>query len=139
ASADYCWAGKCWKTEGSLVAEVHVGYVSGATFGSRNLSPRLNHPGPGLDDRWSFIPPDLPSKSTQKLDPRRLPWNQVLLRHSSGPRIAVLYWYQVGNSIYGDDYRYRVALLVQRLLRRSAASQLIRISTSVKNAKEGSA
>jgi len=139
ASTDYSWVGKCWKTEHALVLDVHIGYASGVPFRSRNLSPRLNHPGLGLDDRWSFIPQDHPSNARQKSDSRPLPCNQILLSHSSGPRIAVLYWYQVGNSIYGDDYRYRVALLIQRLFRRRTASQLVRISTTVKTAEENSA
>lgn len=138
-AADYSWVGQCLKAETGLALEVHIGYASGANFRSRNLSPRLNHPGPSLDDRWSFIPRNQASKPGQLLDSTRPSWNLLLLKHSTGPRLAVLYWYQVGDSIYSDDYRYRMALLVRRLLRRPAASQLIRISTTVRAEDDGSA
>jgi len=131
SSGNHSWVGRCSRAAGSIALDVQVGYASGASSRSRNLSPRLSHPGIGVDDRWSFIPRD------HSNSPETLPWHRVLLQHPSGRKLAVLYWYQIGDSTYRDDYSYRLALLVQRLLRRPAASQLIRMSVEVKAEDEG--
>lgn len=53
----------------------------------------------------------------------------VLVGQKGGHRLAVAYWYQLGARPYGDNYRYRLALLRQTLVERRADAGLVRVAS----------
>ena len=52
----------------------------------------------------------------------------VLVHHESA-RLLVAYWHQIGNSVYGSEYGFRLALMRNLILTRRADTLLIRIAT----------
>jgi len=49
--------------------------------------------------------------------------------HQESERLLVAYWHQIGNSVYGNEYRFRLALMRDLILTRRADTLLIRIAT----------
>jgi len=56
--------------------------------------------------------------------PVRLP---AVVGYKQGGPLAVVYWRQLGRRVYGDDYRYRLALMREILFRRQADAMLVRL------------
>lgn len=51
----------------------------------------------------------------------------ALLLHHDRQRVLIAYWHQRGGAVYGSQYRYRLAVLGDVLLRRPADATLVRI------------
>jgi EpsI family protein len=50
--------------------------------------------------------------------------------HQDFGRLLVTYWHQIENDVYGGEYRYRLALMRDLILKRRADTLLVRIATS---------
>ena len=50
-----------------------------------------------------------------------------MVGYKQGGPLAVVYWRQLGRRVYGDDYRYRLALMREVLFRRQADAMLVRL------------
>jgi len=53
----------------------------------------------------------------------------VLVHLESEQRLLVAYWHQIGNSVYGSEYGFRLALMRDLIFARRADTLLIRIAT----------
>jgi EpsI family protein len=53
----------------------------------------------------------------------------VIIHHQDSHRLLVAYWHQIGNRIYGGEYRFRLALMRELILARGVDSMLVRIAT----------
>jgi EpsI family protein len=53
----------------------------------------------------------------------------AVLVHQESERLLVAYWHQIGNSVYGSEYGYRLALMRDLIFTRQADTLLIRIAT----------
>jgi EpsI family protein len=53
----------------------------------------------------------------------------VLVHQEPEQRILVAYWHQIGNSVHGSEYGFRLALMRDLLFARRADTLLIRIAT----------
>jgi EpsI family protein len=53
----------------------------------------------------------------------------VIVHHQDSHRLLVAYWHQIGNSVYGGEYRFRLALMRELILTRGVDSILVRIAT----------
>jgi len=53
----------------------------------------------------------------------------VLVHQESEQRLLVAYWHQIGNSVYGNEYGFRLALMRDLIFTRRADTLLIRIAT----------
>ena len=51
----------------------------------------------------------------------------AVVGYRQGGALAVVYWRQLGRRVYGDDYRYRLALMRKVLFRRQADAILVRL------------
>jgi EpsI family protein len=58
--------------------------------------------------------------------PRRLP---AVIVHQEARRLLVAYWHQMGRHVYANEYRYRLALMSDLILRRRSDALLVRIAT----------
>jgi uncharacterized protein DUF3485 len=58
------------------------------------------------------------------------------LQTRSGETISVLYWYQMDGHGYGDEFRYRAALLWKKILKRPTTAALIMVSTPLRDRTE---
>ena len=58
------------------------------------------------------------------------------LQTRSGETISVLYWYQMDGHGYGDEYRYRAALLWKKILKRPTNAALIIVATPLRDGRE---
>ena len=50
--------------------------------------------------------------------------------HQDSERLLVSYWHQIGNRVYGSEYRFRLALMRGLIFSRRADTLLIRIATT---------
>jgi EpsI family protein len=87
--------------------------------------------------RRSSIDRIFPEANTSRIDrvaipvslngaaPMRLP---AVVGYKQGGPLAVVYWRQLGRRVYGDDYRYRLALMREVLFRRQAGAMLVRLA-----------
>jgi EpsI family protein len=50
--------------------------------------------------------------------------------HQGSQRLVVVYWHQIGNQVYGNEYRFRLALMRDIIVARRADALLVRIATS---------
>ena len=53
----------------------------------------------------------------------------AVMVHLESERLLVAYWHQIGRSVYGSEYRFRLALMRDRIFSRRADSLLVRIAT----------
>jgi EpsI family protein len=55
----------------------------------------------------------------------------AVIIHQDSRRLLVAYWHQIGNRAYGNDYRFRFALMRDVVFARRADSMLVRVATPV--------
>ncbi len=55
----------------------------------------------------------------------------TVIIHQDSRRLLVTYWHQIGNRAYGNEYRFRFALMRDVVFARRADSMLVRIATPV--------
>ncbi|PYV42885.1 MAG: EpsI family protein [Acidobacteria bacterium] len=127
-NVDEDWVGVC-KREGGYPVEVYVGYAKAQRGGRALLSPKMNYP--NGDFGWSYTSSHLvdvfsPSNRTSLFSA-----NQIQLQHSTGQKLAVLYWYQTNGQAISDEYRYRIALMIQRLRGGKTDGAIIHFSVPV--------
>ena len=53
----------------------------------------------------------------------------AVIIHQDSRRLLVAYWHQIGNRVYGDEYRFRFAQMRDMIFARRADSMLVRIAT----------
>jgi len=53
----------------------------------------------------------------------------AVIIHQDSRRLLVAYWHQIGNRVYGNEYRFRFALMRDMVSARRADSLLVRIAT----------
>jgi EpsI family protein len=53
----------------------------------------------------------------------------AVIIHQDSRRLLVAYWHQIGNRVYGDEYRFRFAQMRDMVFARRADSMLVRIAT----------
>ena len=56
--------------------------------------------------------------------------------HQGPQRLIVVYWHQIGNQVYGNEYRFRLALMRDIIFARRADALLVRIATSAYSQSE---
>ena len=49
--------------------------------------------------------------------------------HQESGRLLVVYWHQIGPSVYGSEYRFRLALMRDLIFKRRADTLLVRVAT----------
>ena len=54
----------------------------------------------------------------------------AVIVHQDSRRLLVAYWHQIGNRVYGNEYRFRLALMRDVVFARRADVLLVRIATS---------
>lgn len=60
-----------------------------------------------------------------------LPATVLLLRHGSGRQMVVTYWYHLRGSPLPDEFQYRLALMLNRILRRPSGVAIVRLASWV--------
>lgn len=126
--ADDAWTRICRRPDGESAA-LYIGYARFQTDTKRLQSPRMNYPDSG-DPRWSYAfkrPLALPAESGAS----DLRGSEMLLRHSGGRRVAVLYWFHVGPESFGGEVPYRLALLTHRAVRGRTDAAVVRLASPV--------
>jgi EpsI family protein len=53
----------------------------------------------------------------------------AVIIHQDSRRLLVAYWHQIGNRVYGSEYRFRFAMMRDMVSARRADSLLVRIAT----------
>jgi EpsI family protein len=53
----------------------------------------------------------------------------AVIVHQDSRRLLVAYWHQIGNRVYGNEYRFRIALMRDVIFTRRAETLLVRIAT----------
>lgn len=53
----------------------------------------------------------------------------AVIVHQDSRRLLVAYWHQIGNRVYGNEYRFRIALMRDVIFTRRADALLVRIAT----------
>lgn len=53
----------------------------------------------------------------------------AVIVHQDTRRLLVAYWHQIGNRVYGSEYRFRLALMRDVIFARRADALLVRIAT----------
>ena len=53
----------------------------------------------------------------------------AVIVHQDSRRLLVAYWHQIGNRVYGNEYRFRLALMRDVIFARRADALLVRIAT----------
>ena len=53
----------------------------------------------------------------------------AVIVHRDSRRLLVAYWHQIGNRVYGNEYRFRIALMRDVIFARRADALLVRIAT----------
>lgn len=53
----------------------------------------------------------------------------AVIVHQDSRRLLVAYWHQIGNRVYGNEYRFRLALMRDVIFARRADTVLVRIAT----------
>jgi EpsI family protein len=66
--------------------------------------------------------------SGSALGPITLP---AVIIHQDSHRLLVAYWQQIGSAVYGNEYRFRLALMRDMIFARRADTLLVRIATPV--------
>ena len=66
--------------------------------------------------------------------PTELP---AVVVHQGTEPLLVAYWHQIGNEVYGGEYRFRLALMRDLIFSRRADTLLVRIATSTGRGRPG--
>ena len=79
----------------------------------------------------THVPRIEPADLTVALDDARRTTLPARVIHRGGRQLVVVYWHQIGGSVYGSEYWYRWALVRRILLTRRGDSILVRIAVPV--------
>jgi EpsI family protein len=111
---------------GNQVAWVSVALFVGQDGDTRRASINKIYPqrSVSLIEPVSFAMPLTESSAR----PVTLP---AVIVHQYSQRLLVVYWHQIGNRVYGNDYRFRLALMRDLIFTRRADTLLVRIATPV--------
>jgi len=108
----------------------HVAWISVSQFGVQNDEARrasINKIYPiqnvSLIEKLSLTV----SLTGSPASPVTLP---AVVVHQDLGRLLVTYWHQIGNDVYGGEYRYRLTLMRDLIFKRRADTLLVRIATS---------
>jgi len=114
----------------------HLAWVSVALFvgqhdDARRASINKIYPqlGASLIEPTSFIVP----LDASAAGPVTLP---AVIVHQGSRRLLVAYWHQIGNRVYGNEYRFRLALMRDVIFARRADALLVRIATPANSQSE---
>jgi EpsI family protein len=61
---------------------------------------------------------------------------QAVIVHQTSRRLLVAYWHQIGDRLYGSEYRFRLALMRDIIFARRADALLVRIATPANSESE---
>ncbi len=64
------------------------------------------------------------------LGPRRMPANLVVMK-TTARRLAIVYWYQLGDTSVASDHVYRAVAMYRRLVERRADMALVRVAMPI--------
>jgi EpsI family protein len=111
---------------GNHLAWVSVALFVGQDDDARRASINKIYPqrGASLIEPVSFAVP-LDGSAT---GPMTLP---AVIVHQDSRRLLVAYWHQIGNRVYGNEYRFRLALMRDVIFARRADALLVRIALPV--------
>jgi len=107
----------------------HVAWVSVSLFVGQDEEARrgsINKIYPQRDVSLIEVVPFTARLGAPSVSPVTLP---AVLVHQEPERFLVAYWHQIGNSVYGSEYGFRLALMRDLILARRADTLLIRIAT----------
>jgi EpsI family protein len=109
---------------GNHLAWVSVALFVGQDDDARRASTNKIYPqrGASLIESVSFAVP-LDGSAAR---PITLP---AVIIHQDSRRLLVAYWHQIGNRVYGNEYRFRLALMRDVIFARRADALLVRIAT----------
>ena len=109
---------------GNHLAWVSVALFVGQDDDARRASVNKIYPqrGASLIEPVSFAVPLDGSTAS----PITLP---VVIVRQDSRSLLVAYWHQIGNRVYGNEYRFRLALMRAAIFARRAESLLVRIAT----------
>ena len=116
---------------GRQVAWVSVGLFVGQNDEARQASVNKIYPqrGVNLIEAVSFAAPlSGPSAGTTPLP--------AVVLHQGSRRLLVVYWHQMGNRVFGNEYRFRLALMRDMIFARRAESMLVRIAAPASTESE---
>jgi EpsI family protein len=110
--------------DGNHLAWVSVAQFVGQDDDARRASINKIYPqrGASLIEPVSFAA----RLSESAADPITLP---AVIVHQDSRRLLVAYWHQIGNRVYGNEYRFRIALMRDVIFTRRAETLLVRIAT----------
>lgn len=120
---------------GSAPIEVYLGYLTRSAGDEKLRSPATNYPsGPGDAQGqrgWGYE-----SKRKVKIvldndGQLKLPVTVLLLRHASGRRMAVTYWYHLYGTPLPDELQYRLALMLCKIMRQPSGTAIVRLASWV--------
>jgi EpsI family protein len=109
----------------------HLAWVSVALFVAQNDETRRASVNKIYPQRGVSLIQPLPLTvvlNGPSASPIALP---VVVVHQGSQRLVVVYWHQIGNQVYGNEYRFRLALMRDIIFARRADALLVRIATSV--------
>lgn len=111
---------------GNHLAWVSVALFVGQDDDARRASINKIYPqrGASLIEPVSFAVP----LNGSAAGPITLP---AVIVHQDSRRLLVAYWHQIGNRVYGNEYRFRLALMRDVFFARRAEALLVRIATPV--------
>jgi len=111
---------------GTHLAWVSVALFVGQDDDARRASINKIYPrrGASLIEPVSFAVP----LNGSAAGPITLP---AVIVHQNSRRLLVAYWHQIGNRVYGNEYRFRLALMRDVIFARRADALLVRIATPV--------
>jgi len=109
---------------GNHLAWVSVALFVGQDDAARRASINKIYPqrGASLIEPVSFAVP----LDGSAAGPITLP---AVIVHQDSRRLLVAYWHQIGNRVYGNEYRFRLALMRDVIFARRADTLLVRIAT----------
>ena len=109
---------------GNHLAWVSVALFVGQDDDARRASIDKIYPrrGASLIESFSFAAP----LDGSAAGPMTLP---AVIVHQDSRRLLVAYWHQIGNRVYGNEYRFRLALMRDVIFARRADALLVRIAT----------
>ncbi len=118
-SVDSSWSGTCVSTTGSAV-DLFVRYATVQSQERRMLSA-VTLPGSRIHAESVVL---------KTAHDGNLRARQVIQQRSSGASDAVLYWYQLENQSYSNEYWLRLALMARRLFRQEPSLLMVQIRSN---------
>ena len=109
---------------GSQIAWVSVALFAGQDDETRRASVNKIYPQRAVS-RIEPVPFAV-SLAGSTASPVELP---TVIIHQDARRLLVTYWHQIGQRVYGGEYRFRLALMRELILTRHADTLLVRIAT----------